>query len=270
LDGGRLDPGHPPAGAGGAAAFRSARGRKPPKLGYNRFMISLVALAALLAAPVRAQEAPLVEIVSRRVILPASFIPVTPTGAATAPLALIVEQGSGWDSSGSLEKTLGKASAIFARCGVTLGEAEVVTVRWSAEGLKRLNVVDPYAGPSEMNVMGEALLPARRPIGFLFAKSSIPSTAKAYNKSTVETFEGQYPDARRLLDTFWITIDQQTRPRRPDELASFSVFAHELTHILGNLPHTPARPNLMTDSDLPGSKSGDLLEEQCAAIRRLD
>ena len=193
---------------------------------------------------------------------------MTPSGAAGVPLALVVEQGSGWDSAGMLEGVLGKASAIFGRCGVTLGEAEVVTVRWSAEGLKRLNVSDPYAGPSETSVMGEPLFPTRRPAGFLFAKS-IPSTAKAYNKSTTAVFAAQHPEAGRLLDTFWITIDQQTRARRADELESFSVFAHELTHILGDLPHTPARPNLMTESELPGSKSGDLLEEQCAAIRHL-
>lgn len=57
--------------------------------------------------------------------------------------------------------------------------------------------------------------------------------------------------------------------RPPDVSESYSVFAHELTHLFGNLPHTPASPNLMTDASTPGAKSGDLLEEQCVEVRRL-
>jgi hypothetical protein len=232
-------------------------------------MICALAFAALLAAPVRAAEPPLLEIVSRRTIAPEAFIPVTAAAPQVAPLALVVEDGSGWDAPGLLEGMLGKASAIFAQCRVTLGPAEVVTVRWSPEALRRLNNPDPYKGPEESAVMTEPLIPARRPVGLLFAKNSVPSTAKAFNRTSVAAFTVHYPDAARLLDTFWMTLDWQTRPRKADEAASFSVPAHELTHILGDLPHTDASPNLMTNGEGRGAKSGDLTPEQCDAIRRL-
>jgi hypothetical protein len=226
-----------------------------------------IALFALLALPARA-EAPLFQITSRRVILPASFIPVTPDAPIVAPVALVVEEGSQWDRPGVLEGVIGKASGIFARCGVTLGAAEVVTVKWSAEGLKRLNSDDPYQGPAQMGVMDEPLIPKRRPVGFLFERS-VPAVAEAYNADSVERFTPRFPAAAKLLDTFWITVDELTRKPRQDEGPTYSTFAHELTHILGDLPHTDAAPNLMTNAETPQAKSGDLTPEQCAEIRKL-
>lgn len=233
-------------------------------------MLALLAAVAL-AAPVRAVEPsqPLFEIVSRKVIYPASYIPATPAAKLVAPLALVVEAGSGWEKPGVLEKELGKASAIFARCGVTLGETEVVSARWSKEGLRRLNVADPYAVPAEATVMGEPLIPSRRPVGFFFAKGSIPSTAKAYNATSVNVFKARFPEAASMLDTFWITYDEGFRPPKPDTAPSYSMIAHELTHILGDVGHTREHPNLMTDDESAGAKSGDLDDAQCAAIRQL-
>ena len=226
----------------------------------------MLASILLLASPARAAEPPLLEVLGRRVIAPASFIPVS-NAAIVVPLALVVEARSAWDAPGVLEAVLGKASLIFGRCGVALGATEVTLARWSPEGLRRLNIENPYKGPAQMAVMGDPLLPARRPVAFLFA-NSIPSTASAYNVKSIEALSRQHPEVKSLLNTFWITIDRQTK--RPADIAeSYSVFAHELTHLLGNLPHTPASPNLMTDEDTPGAKSGDLLEEQCVEIRRL-
>lgn len=223
---------------------------------------------SLLVAPAAAAEAPLLEVLDRRILTPASFIPAADAGMKSVPLALVVEEGSGWDGPGVLQSVLGKASAIFGQCGLSLGSAEVLTVRWTPEALRRLNIQNPYAGPAQTAVMGEPLLPARRPVGFLFAKS-VPPTASAYNGDSVARLSGAHPGARRLLNTFWITIDQQIRARPPDISESYSVFAHELTHLFGNLPHTPASPNLMTDASSRGAKSGALLEDQCAEVRRL-
>lgn len=233
-------------------------------------MLSLLAFVAL-AAPVRAAQppAPLFEIVSRKVIYPASFVPVTPAAPLVAPLALVVEAGSSWEAPGTLEKELGKASAIFAQCGVTLGETEVVSARWSKEGLRLLNVADPYKAPAEASVMGEPLIPSRRPVGFFFAKGSVPSTAKAYNATSVNVFKQRFPEAASILDSFWITYDEGFRPPKPDTAPSYSMMAHELTHILGDVGHTREHPNLMTDDESAGAKSGDLDDAQCAAIRLL-
>lgn len=60
--------------------------------------LPLIALLAS-ALPARA-EAPLFEITSRRTILPASFIPVTPDAPIVVPLALVVEGGPQWDRPG--------------------------------------------------------------------------------------------------------------------------------------------------------------------------
>ena len=212
--------------------------------------------------------AALLTVVGHRTIAPSSFVPASQPAAVVAPLALVVEEGSGWEAPGRLEAVLGKASAIFAQCGVSLGAAEVVTVRWSDEGLRRLNNTNPYDGPAQMAVMDEPLIPRRRPVGFLFGPKSVPSTAEAYNQDSVNAF-GRYPDAAKLLNTFWITFDEFTRKPRKDESPSYSTPAHELTHLFGNVGHTRASPNLMTDAEGPGAKSGDLLPEQCAEVRKL-
>lgn len=87
---------------------------------------------------------------------------------------------------GVLVGVIGKTSGTFARCGVTLGAAEVVTVKWSAEGLKRLNDDNPYHGPAQMGVMGEE-----------------------YNADSVDRFKPRFPAAAGLPDTFWIAVDER-------------------------------------------------------------
>lgn len=205
-------------------------------------------------------------VTSHRTVAPAAFVPAATPAPIVVPLTLVVEEGSGWDAAGKPEAVLGKASAIFERCGVSLGTTEVYTARWSAEALATLNDENPYKGPAQMRVL-DASIPAGRPIAFLFGDGSIASTAKAYNLQSVEVFRRQYPDAAKMLNTFWITFGQETR-RKPDLGPTYSVFAHELTHLLGNLPHTPAHPNLMTDDEGAGAKSGDLDPGQCAEVRK--
>ena len=221
------------------------------------------AFSALLLATSAHADVPLLEVVSRRTIAPSASAALNP------PLAVVVEAGSGWEAPGRLEAMLAKATAIFAQCGLALGPAEVVAARWTAEGLRRLNVSDPYAGPAQIKVMDEPLLPVRRPAVFLFAKGTVPSTAVAYNATSVARLGRSYPGTAKLLNTTWMTLDQETRPRRPDELTSYSTFAHELTHLFGDLGHTDERPNLMTNAETPGSKSGDLSPAQCLEVRKL-
>lgn len=228
----------------------------------------LTALTPAARAADTTTAAALISVLDTRTIPASAFSPATPAAAQVVPLAIVVENGSPWTAPGTLERALGKTSAIFARCGVTLGDAQVLTVKWTDEGLKRLNKNDPYAGPAQIAVMDEPLLPTRRPVGFLFDKS-IPPVAEAYNDSSVNRFKGQFPAASKLLGTFWITQDELTRPRRKDEGPTYSVVAHELTHILGDLGHTDDTPNLMTNDESPNAKSGDLTDAQCAAVRRL-
>lgn len=214
-----------------------------------------------------AAAAAMLAVLSHRTIAPAAFIPAASPAPIVVPVTVVVEEGSAWAAPGKLEAVLGKASAIFGRCGVSLGAADVSVVRWSPEALKLLNTSDPYKAPPEAAAL-DASVPAGTPKALLFRASSIPSTAKAYNVKFVETFSRQFPETARMLNTFWITEDQESR-RKPDIGPSYSVFAHELVHLLGNVGHVPDHPNLMTDDDGPGAKSGDLSPEQCAAVRKL-
>jgi hypothetical protein len=233
-------------------------------------------LAFFLAAAGHADAAaPKFSVLSGRTIAPSAFTPPAVSAAAQVPLSLIVENGSPWTDPGALEALLGKASAIFSPCGLALGPAEVLEVVWTPAALGELASQNPYFGPSQLHVIDEAQLPARRPAAFLFGPS-IPATASAYNLKSVNMFaQTGKPEVRKMLNTVWITSHWHSgkawNPDYPggDIGRSFSVFAHELAHLFGNLPHIPEAPNLMTDGDGPGAKSGDLNREQCAEIRKL-
>lgn len=236
------------------------------------FAILLTASPVLPAAA--ADPAPKFAVVSRRVIEPSAFLPPADKAARAVPLSLVVEAGSPWSAPRALEAVLGKASAIFGACGLSLGRAEALTVAWTPRALDELNSQNPYFGPSQIHVIDEPQIPARRPAAFLFGPS-VPATASAYNLRSVGILSQSNPAAAKLLNTVWITSDWGSgKAWDPDyaggEIApSFSVFAHELAHLFGNLPHIPEAPNLMTDADGPGAKSGDLNPAQCAEIRKL-
>lgn len=208
---------------------------------------------------------PALAVLATRLVAPSAFTPVTPAAPIVVPVAVVVEAGSPWDAPGKVESTLGKASAIFARCGLTLGDATVQSVRWSPEALALLNKEDPYKAPAQALVL-DASTPASRPAIFLFGPGTVPATAKAFNLSSMGAFS-RFPESKRMLNTTWITWEHEVR-KAPDVAASYSTLAHELTHLFGDLGHTLDAPNLMSDADTPGAKSGDLSVEQCAAVRK--
>ncbi len=228
----------------------------------------LAGLALAWAAPLRAAgggEAPFA-VLQHRVIPPSRFSPATPDGAAVVPISLVVQAGSSWATPGVLEETLGKASAIFAACGVTLGEADVSLVRWTPRALGRLSNPDPYRGPPESDAVSRSGARSR-PLGFLFGPGAVPAVAKAFNQDSVDGLARMgHPDAAVLWGTFWITTDWRRLPA-PEVAPSYSIAAHELAHLLGNLGHVPEAPNLMSESEAPGAQNGDLTPAQCAAIR---
>lgn len=223
-----------------------------------------------LAAPAAAGEAAKFEVVARRVVSSTQYVPYTPAARVSVPLSLIVESGSDWTKPVVLEETLGKASRIFARCGLTLADAEVLEVRWSQQALQELADPNPYFGPSQLHVMDEPLLPKRRPLAFLFS-NSVPATAKAFNLDSVAAYQhAGHPEVAKLLNTTWLTTRWQEGGQDSSALApSFSVLAHELAHLFGNLEHVPWSPNLMSSAETPGAQSGDLADGQCSEILKL-
>lgn len=233
-------------------------------------------LALLLSAAAQAADtAPKFKVLARRSVPPEAFVPPARPAAAVVPLSVVAEAGSAWTDPGRLEAVLGKASAAFAPCGLSLGRAEVLQVAWTPAALAELASQNPYFGPAQLHVIDEPQLPALRPAAFLFGPS-IPATASAYNLKSVGVFaQTGKPEVRKLLNTVWVTSNWHSGkawdPDYPggDIGAGFSVLAHELAHLFGNLPHIPEAPNLMTDADGPGAKSADLNAQQCAEIRKL-
>lgn len=182
------------------------------------------------------------------------------------PMALVVEAGSRWDNDVVLQRHLDKSAGIFARCGVELGEVEISTVALTAAAEAALRVSDPYAGATELALMSDVDLPTRRPLGFLTGVRRHYSTASAFNVSSVRSLSTPTRDHSPLLNTFHITANFENDATTPGATAAYSTFAHELTHILGNLPHVAIPRNLMTNVDGRGTHTGDLNAEQCAAI----
>lgn len=226
----------------------------------------MVLLALILAvAPTFAQEAAPWE-VKKHEIIPA----LESSNLKPIDLQLIVAQGSRWDNRALLEQTIRKASGILSKCGVVLGEADVKTVVFTPKILH--DIVTPpsnYMAAESPLMKGD--LTDVRPLGFLYG-SNVPDKGKAYNLKTIQDYErlvnSGFQSFKPVLNTFHITdvyVDNAKVPGKPRP--SYQTFAHELVHLLGNLPHTPEHPNLMTAFEgAAGAKSGDLSEEQCQAI----
>lgn len=185
--------------------------------------------------------------------------------SATFKLALAAEQYSRWSDSATMLTTLEKVQKIIAACDIGISEVEYLVVTFSDDVLEPIRKPNPYKGPGELAMAQMNNLPRIRPLGFLF-KDSVPSTAKAYTRTSIDRLSSGTIDPRALLNTFFITHDWVDNSRVPGGTPSFDTTAHELAHLLGNIGHIALAPNLMSSLDGVGTKSGDLSQEQCAAM----
>ncbi len=185
------------------------------------------------------------------------------------PLSLVVESGSAWDDTTVIQKHLEKTSKILAKCDVRIYPVELTRVRVTpaAEALMRVN--NPYAGAPELGFLNDSALPTQRPLGVLFGHRPYYQDAGAFPQTSVRGLSRLGIDHGPLEDIFFVTEKYERDPVSRSYTATFSTFAHELVHVIGDITgHNMIVGNLMTSSDAPRAHSGDLNEEQCQAIRR--
>ena len=129
-------------------------------------------------------------------------------------------------------------------------------------------IQDPYAGLAQIKVVEEGI-PRDGYTGFLLQKIKPYGSAFAMNLRSVEHSERfpSMPSFRPLLNTFWISDNNIIHTSTPNADDTYSTFAHEIAHLIGNLGHVEDNqiPNLMSSSDTVG-KSYYLNSDQCQAI----
>ncbi|MCC2677805.1 MAG: hypothetical protein K0R29_381 [Pseudobdellovibrio sp.] len=183
---------------------------------------------------------------------------------------VLVDNESKWKSTSVMDAQLLKSSRIFEPCGVVLKKALVLNVSFTASGLAILGNErpDPSVGPAEI-LIARSGLPANIMTGVLVKnRTRERDVAYAFNRSSVERASQSGKDWSSLLYSYWVSDKYISNPPQSDYVASYSTLAHELTHILGDLGHTDDYPNLMSNSDKAGSKSGALNREQCSEIKK--
>jgi hypothetical protein len=195
----------------------------------------------------------------------------------TIELAFALDVRSAWGSSEKakfeLLEELRKTTAIFEQCAVRVGAVYVADVDYS-DALRHnltMDAVSPYDPPAETQVLSALSSPVR-PLTLLIGDGY----THVYNLNAVQGLEGTQPAARSLLDVVaysWQIAGDYAAQHRAQP--SFSLLAHELTHVLGNIEHVNIpQPNLMniydgaSPEEAGRAKSGDLLPEQCGAIHR--
>jgi hypothetical protein len=192
------------------------------------------------------------------------FAPKPTTGIQQITLQIIADAKSPWAKDGELEAQVKKASVIFRQCSVEIGEVNIKYVNFSESIVSALNKPDPYKPPQEL-LLTKGDMTSARPAMFLFG-TQIPQSARAYNASTISRMSTSHPVEvlKPLLNVTILSGQHSSNAAVPNAGPGYSTFAHELGHILGDLPHVETRGNLMTAE---GIKGGKLNAEQCKKIQ---
>jgi len=204
------------------------------------------------------------QVVGERVI----EAPAREAGIRQLPLDLLIESGSKWSNPTALKTQLDKTSKIIRQCGVVIGEVQVQTVTWSPLALQAIANASPYKGPKELILMTDVQTPVLKTLGFLYGLRSVPSTASAFNRTSIRRLSSATVDASPLCETFHITEHHMDYRAVPGANATYDTFAHELVHLMGDVGHIEVYGNLMSAMDGRNSKTGSLTAEQCALINQ--
>lgn len=185
-------------------------------------------------------------------------------GIFQVPIQVIVDEKTSWAKVGEIKAQVDKASKIFKQCNIEIGE---VTVRYMNVSPKINEVLSdspsPYKAPQEL-MLAKQDITTTRPAVFLLSKSVI-NTAKAFTRHAVtQLSRSTTADLSPMLHLSIISDNHRTNEVSGHVVNSYSNFAHELAHILGNLEHTEENDNLMANS--PKIISGRLNAEQCKQI----
>jgi hypothetical protein len=158
-----------------------------------------------------------------------------------------------------IEEQIQTARAVFAQCDLDLGDVRVYSVQSKipSANLKKFK----FDQPDSIAKLAEEVKALPRPLVFFI--QSIDSTDGESTPFSRAAFENaKYPEA--LLDTVWMPWLVSTEAFRKEE-AAYSVFPHELTHVLtrDGDHNNDAVPNLMTVSM---RRNNFLTPEQCRSI----
>jgi len=221
-------------------------------------------LFILFSSLVHAQDPANWQVVSERVI----EAPAREAGIRQLPLDLLIEAGSKWNNPATLKAQLEKTSKILRQCGVVIGEVQIQSVTWAPATLQQIANASPYKGPKELVLMKDIQTPVLKTLGFLYGLRSVPSTASAFNRTSVRRLSSATVDATPLCETFHITEHHMDYRAVPGANATYDTFAHELVHLMGDVGHIEVYGNLMSAMDGRNSKTGSLTAEQCELINQ--
>ena len=182
-------------------------------------------------------------------------------------LVLVIDMDSKWTEI-KLNEEIEKTQRSLQICDAQISSIEKVYVTLPMKTREQLNNQNPYAGPPELKIVLEGI-PQKTMTGFLIDKYTRNGTAFAINRTSVERSERYptLPSYAPMENTFWITDNFIPYNSAPGADKTYSTFAHEVVHIIGNLGHVENNPlpNLMGGNDAVG-KSYALTQQQCDAI----
>ncbi len=188
-----------------------------------------------------------------------------------------VDAGSSWSPGGQITAQvvteLTKTVGILALCGFGFGNVNVLYFNYTAAGRAKVAGYassSPYDPPFEFALYQE--LPARlRPMIIL----NQVGYAEAFNANAVSRMVSIYGNQLINISNlsflpYDTAVDYNARLYTQ---ASFSLMAHEIAHVVGNLEHVRlSAPNLMNDGvgttlqDAGHAMSGALNNSQCTAL----
>lgn len=195
----------------------------------------------------------------------------------TIELYVAVQVGSPWLSgdqfSSLLSAEMPKALQVFSQCGFGFDQVHVLYLNYNAAGLKRLvgyESSDPYDPPFEFGLLQD-LPQVVRPVVVLNKQGY----AESFNAESVQRYAESF-DApiSKIQDMSFVPSDTAVSyNKKMLTQDSYSLFAHEMGHVLGNLQHVKfPTPNLMsaaagsTPQQSGKLMNSDLTADQCRAI----
>ncbi len=196
-------------------------------------------------------------------------------------LYLGIELGSPWLSGDApvdaLSSEIPKAIQIFNKCALGFSHVYFLYLAYNHAGLNQLSQFassSPYDPPFEFPLYQD-MPSGLRPMVILNQRGY----AESFNRDAVQNLTPIYNvPISRIQDLSFVPSDTafgyneqlMTQP-------SFSLMAHEMAHVIGNLEHIQvATPNLMnvyqsgTAEETGNAMSGDLNMDQCKAILNYD
>lgn len=195
----------------------------------------------------------------------------------TLALYLGAEAGSPWlngeDFSPLLSLELPKALAVFSQCGLGFSRVHLVVLRFNPAGLSRLAdfaASSPYDPPFEFGLLQD-LPAAARPMVVLLRQGY----AESFNADSIRNLTAYYgASITKIGGLSFVPSDTDIGyDARVFAPSSYSLFAHEMAHVLGNLEHvTLPVPNIMNAGDgntlraAGRMMSTDMTPQQCAAV----